>query len=189
MVARKVKVAAAMIKIAALIKKAINKDIYAFVSGPPVAEDERDWSKPEEFAVAVGDTFFVNDYVAILENMEGVKEVDGMALAEGDAAVRASVRVLDRDVSVTMKPVFAIRNREIWSKPEVNNQMRLRLQLTKIDPVSGKFSFSASKGQREFLVMKATEKPHINLLWLGFAMITVGITLAAVRRFRIVGAE
>ena len=171
------------------IKKFWNKDIYAFVSGPPVAEDERDWSKPEEFSVAVGDTFFVNDYVAILENVEGVKEVDGMALAAGDAAARASVRVLDRDVSVTMKPVFAIRNREIWSKPEVNNQMGLRLQLTKIDPVSGKFSFSASKGQREFLVMKATEKPHINLLWLGFAMITVGISLAAVRRFRIVGTE
>jgi cytochrome c-type biogenesis protein CcmF len=171
------------------IKKFWNKDIYAFVSGPPVAEDERDWSRPEEFAVAVGDTFFVNDYVAILENVEGIKEVDGMALAEGDAAARASVKILDRDVSVIMQPVFAIRNREIWSKPEVNNEMGLRLQLTKIDPVSGKFSFSASQGQREFLVMKATEKPHINLLWFGFLLVIVGITLATIRRFRIVGTE
>ena len=171
------------------IKKFWNKDIYAFVSGPPVAEDERDWSRPEEFAVAIGDTFFVNDYVAILENVEGIKEVDGMALAEGDAAARASVRILDRDVSVTMRPVFAIRNREIWSKPEVNNEMGLRLHLTKIDPTSGKFSFSASQGQREFLVMKATEKPHINLLWFGFLLVIIGITLATIRRFRIIGAE
>ena len=171
------------------IKKFWNKDIYTFVSGPPVAEDERDWSRPEEFAVAVGDTFFVNDYVAILEKVEGIKEVDGMALAEGDAAARATVKILDRNVSVNMRPVFAIRNREIWSKPEVNNEMGLRLQLTKIDPVSGKFSFSTSRGQREFIVLKATEKPHINLLWIGFSLMIVGITLATVRRFRIIGAE
>lgn len=171
------------------IKKFWNKDIYTFVSGPPVAEDERDWSRPEEFAVAVGDTFFVNDYVAVLENVEGVKEVDGMALAEGDAAARATVKILDRDVVVKMRPVFAIRNREIWSKPEVNNEIGLRLQLTKIDPIAGKFSFSASRGQREFIVLKATEKPHINLLWIGFLLMIVGITLATIRRFRIVGAE
>jgi cytochrome c-type biogenesis protein CcmF len=169
------------------IKKFWNKDIYAFVSSPPAAEDERDWSRPEEFAVAIGDTFFINDYVAILENVEGVKEVDGMALAEGDAAARASVKVLDRNVSVTMRPVFAIRNREIWSKPEVNNEMGLRLQLSKIDPVAGKFSFTVSRGQREFLVLKATEKPHINLLWIGFLLMVVGITLATIRRFRIAG--
>lgn len=169
------------------IKKFWNKDIYAFVSSPPAAEDERDWSRPEEFAVAIGDTFFINDYVAILENVEGVKEVDGMALAEGDAAARASVKILDRNVSVTMRPVFAIRNREIWSKPEVNNEMGLRLQLSKIDPASGRFSFTVSRGQREFLVLKATEKPHINLLWIGFLLMVVGITLATIRRFRIAG--
>ncbi len=171
------------------IKKFWNKDIYTFVSGPPVAEDERDWSRPEEFSVAVGDTFFVNDYVAILENVEGVKEVDGMALAEGDAAAKATVKVLDRDATVKMRPVFAIRNREIWSKPEVNNELGLRMQLTKIDPASGRFSFSVSRGQREFLVLKATEKPHINLLWIGFGLLIVGITLAAIRRFMILRAE
>jgi cytochrome c-type biogenesis protein CcmF len=169
------------------IKKFWNKDIYAFVSGPPVAEDERDWSRPEEFTVAVGDTFFINDYVAILENVEGVREVDGIQLGEGDAAARASVKVLDRNVSIRMHPVFAIRNREVWSKPEVNNEMGLRLQLAKIDPVSGKFSFTVSRGQREFIVLKATEKPHINLLWFGFLLIIIGITLATIRRFRIVG--
>ncbi len=171
------------------IKKFWNKDIYAFVSGPPTAEDERDWSRPEEFAVAVGDTFFINDYVAILENVEGIKEVDGIALSEGDAAARASVKILDRNVAVTMRPVFAIRNREIWSKPEVNTELGVRLQLSKIDPVSGKFAFTVSRGQREFLVLKATEKPHINLLWIGFFMIIVGITIAAVRRFQLVAAE
>ncbi len=168
------------------IKKFWNKDIYAFVSGPPAPEDERDWSRPEEYSVAVGDTFFINDYVAVLENVEGVKEVDGMALAEGDAAARATVKILDRDVMITMRPIFAIRNREVWSKPEVNNEIGVRMQLSKIDPVSGQFSFSISRGQREFIVLKATEKPHINLLWIGFLMIVIGLTIATFRRFTLI---
>lgn len=171
------------------IKKFWNKDLYAFVSGPPAAEDERDWSRPEEFTVAVNDTFFVNDYVAVLENVEGIREVDGMKLGEGDAAARATVKILDRNVVIRMRPVFAIRDREVWSKPEVNNEIGIRLQLAKIDPVSGKFSFTVSRGQREFIVMKATEKPHINLLWIGFGLIIIGITTATIRRFRIIGAE
>lgn len=170
------------------IKKFWNKDIYTHVRFVTLDED-REWSVPEEFTVAVGDTFFVNDYVAILENVEGVNEVDGMKLNVGDAAARAIVKVLDRNVAVTMRPVFAIRNHEIWSKPEVNTEMGLRMQLTKIDPATGKFTFSASRGQREFIVLKALEKPHINLLWFGFLLVIVGIVLAAVRRFVIVGAE
>jgi cytochrome c-type biogenesis protein CcmF len=171
------------------IRKFWNKDLYAFVSGPPAPEDERDWSRPEEFTVAVGDTFFVNDYVAVLESVEGIREVDGIKLGEGDAAARATVKILDRNVAIRMRPVFAIRDREVWSKPEVNNEIGIRLQLAKIDPASGKFSFTVSRGQREFIVMKATEKPHINLLWIGFLLIIVGITLATIRRFRIIGAE
>jgi len=108
----------------------------------------------------VKDTFFINDYVAILDEVKGVREVDGMALNEGDAAAQATVRILDKDATVTVHPTFVIKNREVWSKPEVNNELGLRIQLNKIDPQSGKFSFTSSRTQREYIVMKALEKPQ-----------------------------
>ena len=169
------------------IKKFWNKDIYAFVTYIMSDDEEREWSPAENFSVAVKDTFFINDYVAVLENVNAVKEVDGMPLGEHDAAAQATVRVLDNEANVIMKPTFVIKEHEIWSKPVVNNQMGLRMQLTRIDPMSGKFEFAVSRGQREFVVLKALEKPHINLLWIGTLLVVVGITIAAFRRFVIAG--
>ena len=51
--------------------------------------------------------------------------------------------------------------------------------------MNGQFSFDISRTQRDFIVLKAEEKPQINLLWIGTAMLVVGMTLAAIRRYRI----
>ncbi|MDP5140824.1 MAG: cytochrome C biogenesis protein, partial [Spirosomaceae bacterium] len=148
-------------------------------------EEDREWGPAEEFNVAMKDTFFLNDYVAILEDVRGVREVDGIKINEGDAAAIATVRVLERDGEKILSPSFVIKNREVWSRPVVSSELGLRIQLTKIDPASGQFSFSVSRGQREFIVLKALEKPQINLLWIGTLLLMIGISIATVRRFRI----
>jgi len=166
------------------IKKFWNKDVYTHVTY--IQDDrEREWGATEDYTVALKDTFFLNDYVAILEEVQGVREVDGMALKEGDAAAMALVRILERDGEKLMRPTFAIKDGEVWSKPEVSNELGLRMQLARIDPTTGKFTFTISRGQREFIVLKAIEKPHINLLWIGTLMLIVGIFMATFRRFRI----
>ncbi len=164
------------------IKKFWNRDVYTHVTFVTTDED-REWGSPEEFNVAMKDTFFLNDYVAILEDVQGVREVDGIELAEGDAAAIATVRILERDGEKILRPSFVIKDREVWSRPVVSNELGLRIQLSKIDPVSGLFSFSVSRGQREFIVLKALEKPQINLLWIGTLLLMVGISIATVRRF------
>jgi cytochrome c-type biogenesis protein CcmF len=166
------------------IKKFWNRDVYTHVTFVTVDED-REWGPAEEFNVAMKDTFFLNDYVAILEDVRGVREVDGMKINEGDAAAIATVRVLERDGEKILSPSFVIKDREVWSRPVVSSELGLRIQLTKIDPVSGQFSFSVSRGQREFIVLKALEKPQINLLWIGTLLLMVGVSIATVRRFRI----
>jgi cytochrome c-type biogenesis protein CcmF len=166
------------------IKHYWNKDIYTNVNYVTNDED-REWSAPESYSVALKDTFFLNDYVAILDDVTGVREVDGIELKEGDAAAQATLRILERDGEKILKPVFAIKDREVWSKPVVSNELGLRAQLTQIDPVNGNFTFSISRGQRDYIVLKAVEKPHINLLWLGIGLLVVGVTLSAIRRFSI----
>ncbi|MFN4085586.1 MAG: cytochrome c biogenesis protein CcsA [Spirosomataceae bacterium] len=166
------------------IKKFANRDIYSHVTYVNVDED-REWSAPETFKVAVRDTFFLNDYVAILDEVVAINEVDGLPLSEGDAAARATLRILERDGEKRLYPTFVIKDREIWSKPEVSLELGLRAQLTEIDPVNGQFSFDISRTQRDFIVLKAEEKPQINLLWIGTAMLVVGMTLAAIRRYGI----
>jgi cytochrome c-type biogenesis protein CcmF len=167
------------------IKNYWNRDIYTHVNYVTTNED-KEWSLPESFTVAMKDTFFLNDYVAILDNVETINEVDGLPIGPGDAAAQATLKILDRDGERIMKPVFAIKNREIWSKPVISNELGVRAQLTSIDPATGKFTFAISRGEREYIVLKAIEKPFINLLWLGTGLLVIGITIAATRRFRII---
>jgi cytochrome c-type biogenesis protein CcmF len=165
------------------IKKFWNRDIYAHVNF--VQDEERDWSMPEEMMASIRDTLFLNDYIAILENVEGIREVDGLQLGAGDAAAKSTLRILTGQGEEIMNPLFVIRGREVWSVPVTSNALGLRIQLTKIDPATNKFTFTVRRTEPEFIVIKALEKPHINLLWLGFGLVVIGLSIATVRRFRI----
>ncbi|KPM47167.1 cytochrome c biogenesis protein CcsA [Jiulongibacter sediminis] len=166
------------------IKRLWNKDIYSHVSYVQ-REEDREWSMPMEYQVALKDTFFLNDYVAILEDVVGVREVDGMEIGPGDAAAMAYVRILERDGEKMMSPTFVIKDNQVWSKPVVSNELGLRIQLSEIDPVNGQFSFSIARSEREYIVLKAIEKPFINLLWLGILLLVIGMFISAYRRFSI----
>ncbi|MGR3812088.1 cytochrome c biogenesis protein CcsA [Jiulongibacter sp. NS-SX5] len=166
------------------IKRLWNKDIYSHVNYVQ-SEEDREWSMPMEYQVAIKDTFFLNDYVAILEDVVGVKEVDGMEIKQGDAAAMAYVRILERDGEKLLSPTFVIKDNQVWSKPVVSNELGLRIQLSQIDPINGSFTFSIARSEREYIVLKAIEKPFINLLWLGIALLVIGMFISTFRRFRI----
>jgi cytochrome c-type biogenesis protein CcmF len=166
------------------IKKFWNRDIYTHVNYVTTNED-KEWSVPENFAVAIGDTFFLNDYVAILDKVEPQSELEGLPLKQGDIAARATVRILNKGEDKMMYPIFAIKDSEVWSKPVTSSELGIRAQLAMIDPASGKFTFAISRGDKDYVVLKALEKPQINLLWMGTALVMIGISLASVRRFKI----
>ncbi len=166
------------------IKKFWNKDVYSHVTYV-VLDEDKEWGLPMDYTVALKDTFFLNDYVAILDDVQGVREIDGMKLEEGDAAAVSTLRILDRDGERIIRPAFVIKSNQVWSKPVTSNELGLRAQLSKIDPLTGQFTFSISRSERDYIVLKAIEKPLINLLWLGIALLVSGISIAAIRRFKI----
>ncbi|MFT4735591.1 MAG: cytochrome c-type biogenesis protein CcmF [Algoriphagus sp.] len=166
------------------IKRFWNKDIYSHVNYVQ-NESEKEWSSPMDYKVALKDTFFLNDYVAILDDVIGIREVDGMQLKPGDAAAQAQLRILERDGEKLLRPNFVIKNNEVWSKPVTSNELGVRIQLTEIDPASGNFTFSIARSEREYIVLKAIEKPFINLLWLGILLFIIGVAFSAYRRFGI----
>jgi cytochrome c-type biogenesis protein CcmF len=54
----------------------------------------------------------------------------------------------------------------------------LRLSLNAVDPTKGKFTFGVSTTQKDYIILKAIEKPFINLLWSGTLLMAVGFGLA-----------
>lgn len=167
------------------IKRELNKDLYSYAMVGSNPRETEEWSPTENFRVAMQDTFFVNDYVAVLENVSRTNAVEGIALTPNDVAVKAQIKILDKEREYFIAPTFAInQDRMVMRKPEVNEELGLRIQFMEIDPKTGTFSFSVNSKQRDYIVMKAVEKPLINVLWVGTLVLVIGFVLATIRRFR-----
>jgi cytochrome c-type biogenesis protein CcmF len=161
-----------------------SNDLYTFVSLAPNLE-EREWSKTEEKKVAMRDTFFLNDYVAILNGAQQIKDVPGVVLGPNDAAVKADIKIIGQDFrEFHIEPTYIIKEGMVAMPPVENEELGLRIRFTNIDPKTGVFSFGVNTTQRDFVVLKAIEKPFINLLWIGTAILVIGLLLAAARRYR-----
>ena len=166
------------------IRHQAGRDTYTFVSSVPDPGAENTWSKTETHSVAVKDTFFLNDYVAILDDVVRTNEVEGMEIGPNDAAVRARVRVLDKNGEHILSPAFIIKDRLVGRRAETSDELGVRIQLNEINPQTGKFTFAVNLTQRDYIVMKALEKPLINLLWIGTLIVVLGFLIATIRRYR-----
>jgi cytochrome c-type biogenesis protein CcmF len=166
------------------IKRNLGFDLYTHVSSILPPADEREWSKPELFKVSKGDTFFVKDYIAIFQNIEAVSSVPGLRLNAGDIAVKGTVEVLGKTRSYKAEPYFIIKDKTLGLIPAEISALGFKVNLSEIDPASGKITLQVSTAQRDFVVMKAMEKPFINVLWLGTLLMIGGFCIAAARRYQ-----
>jgi cytochrome c-type biogenesis protein CcmF len=165
------------------IKRDLTKDLYAHVvdlNDPEKAE----WSEMEEVKVTANQEFFANDYVAALEKVERVFSIGSVKLDSADVAVKASIRVKGEYQDYIAEPIFLIRNRMVGRIPDEVGDLGVQLTLLNIHPETNQFSVGISARQKDYVILKAMEKPLINVLWLGTLMLTAGFSIAMVRRFR-----
>ncbi len=167
------------------ISRNISSDLYTHVSAPMNREVEPEWSKMEEVRIKIGQQFFVNDYVAVLERVERVTEIPGLPLNADDVAVRAHIGIEGEHDRYESEPMFMIRGRsEVGRIPSEVNELGVRIALLNIHPDTNEFTLGINTRQKDWVIIKAIEKPLINVLWLGTGILMLGFTLAMVRRFR-----
>lgn len=165
------------------IKRDLGKDLYAHVvdlNDPEKAE----WTEAEEVRVNANEQFFVNDYVAALEKVERVFSIGSVKLDSADVAVKAHIRVKGEYKDYIAEPIFLIRNRMVGRIPYEIGDLGVQLTLLNIHPETNQFSVGVSTRQKDYVILKAMEKPLINVLWLGTLMLMVGFSMAMARRFR-----
>lgn len=166
------------------ISRAISKDLYTHVSAPMAEEAKDEWEKTEEMNVRLNENFYANDYVAVLESIERIDEVAGVILGGQDVAVKARVRVNGEKRPYFAEPVFLIKDKMVGRIPDEINELGLRIALLSIHPETNDFTLGVSSRQKDWVVLKAVEKPLINVLWMGTLILMTGFTVALVRRSR-----
>jgi cytochrome c-type biogenesis protein CcmF len=80
-------------------------------------------------------------------------------------------------------PIFLIKDKQVGIVPDISLEHGLRVSLQKIDPETGKFTFGINTTQKDYIIMKAMEKPLINVLWLGTLVVMLGFGIALIRRY------
>jgi len=166
------------------IRKYFGKDIYTHVSSIPDPEEETKFSEPVSSVVHMGDTFFAGDHVAILEKVRPVEGFLKQNLGPVEAAVESVIRILGPNgEAFRIKPVFVIRNRQVGILPDVNEDAGVRIALTEIKPESQEFTLVTETFKPDWIILKALEKPGINVLWIGVLVMTTGFGLSVRRRF------
>ncbi|MBS1486341.1 MAG: cytochrome c biogenesis protein CcsA [Bacteroidetes bacterium] len=167
------------------IKRNFDRDIYTHVSLTQNREEEPTWGKPEEVKIKIGQRFFINDYVSVLEEVKRIEKIDGVELTPEDVAVKARVRVEGEHEPFYAEPVFLIRNKtEVGRIPAEINDLGVRVLLANIHPQTGEFSLLCDARQKDWVVIKALEKPYINILWLGTGVLMIGFGLSAARSIK-----
>ncbi|WP_192823145.1 cytochrome c biogenesis protein CcsA [Rufibacter sp. LB8] len=166
------------------VKMFWSKDLYTHVSTIPDPNEEKEWGEMKEYNVKIGDTLILNDYVAILKGIEPAKDTLMLNLKPGDVAVQADMQILGERRTYHAHPIYAIRDRMVGRVPEEIEDLGLRLMLLNINPDKGEFTIGINTSQKDYIILKAMEKPFINILWIGTLVMSLGFVMAIVRHFK-----
>ena len=164
------------------IKKFWGHDIYTHISSVLDPRKEKPWSEAKQSVLSVGDTIFLNDYFAVFRAVEAAHETAGLNLQKGDLALQADMIVYGEKRQYHVHPVFVVRNRMVGSLPDEAEDLGVRISFKGVDPAKGKFTFDVSTTQKDYVILKAMEKPFINLLWSGTLLMAIGFGLSVRQR-------
>lgn len=166
------------------IYRTVKADLYTHVSSVMMPTAEREWSELQELKVTQRQEFFANDYVATIDSLIRVFKVEGVELLDTDIAVKAMIRVQAEHGDYFAEPTFLIRDKMVARFPDEINDLGIRFTLLNIHPETNQFSVGINTRQKDWVVIKAMEKPFINVLWIGTIVLMVGFGVAMNRRSR-----
>lgn len=159
------------------------KDIYVHVSSIPNPKETE--MEPQYFTLNLqqGQSDSVAGYKIMLE---GVVNLTEQAQKEGQIlAAGANLRVWGKDSTYFTNPVYTIgADHKIGMIESDIPPLGLKFAFVKIEPEQKAITIQVEyiPPVNEWVVVKAIEKPMINLLWLGTFVLTFGFGIAIYRR-------
>lgn len=167
------------------IKHALTLDLYAHVSAPMTEEGKEDWSERQEMTVKRNGEFFANDYVAVVENMERIFTLGGEPIDSSFVAIRATLKIQGERQEYFMEPILVLgTNSRGGIIPDEIGDLGLKISLLNINPEKDEVTLGIQERQKNWVVIKAMEKPFVNVLWIGTLVLMAGFSIAGVRRFK-----
>lgn len=167
------------------ISHAATLDLYTHISAPMTDEAKTDWSKREETKVKRNTDFYVNDYVAVVEKLTRLHEIGGTELDSSYVAIQATIKVQGEHKDYFFEPVLLLStNAQGGIVGDEIGDLGLKISLLNVHPETDELTLGIQTRQKNWVVIKALEKPFVNVLWIGTLVLMAGFGIAMTRRFR-----
>ena len=163
------------------ILRSLFKDIYVHVrtfSDPTQAK----WSQEKEVKVHIGESFFMNDYVArIVDVRKSRRWEQEWKLNKNEAAIEAKIEITTQENRYFLYPVFMIKDQHVGRISDELQDVGARVSLTHISPETEQFTIQFQTTQVSWVILEILEKPLINLLWGGVFLMILGCGIGIFR--------
>ena len=158
------------------IKNNFIEDLYVHVRTFPDPKQEIVWKEKDSIVVKIDETFFLNDYVSVLEKIT-TKNINN----KNRFTVEASINIMANNQEYIAKPVYIIEDNKVGLIPDIIDDLGIKIYLSEIIPDSQSFKITFQTTQKNWVIIEAVQKPFINLLWIGFFVLLFGLFLSLFR--------
>ncbi len=162
----------------------LGKDIYVFVSGTSPEEATRPKYAYHDINLKVGDTASIGNTLLYLA---GINELSNRPdLQQYQIAAAANIVAFSRQDTFFVNPIYTIDKENRPGMVEASiKELFLDFAFVDIDPKNGAIRIQVQEQTNPFedqVIIKAIQKPYINLLWLGTFILTAGFMISIYRR-------
>ena len=150
------------------------EDFYVHVRTYPDPDQEVIWSDRDSVYVALNEIFYLNDYVSSVETVK-TKSSD---LESNQFLVEANIKIQAEGQEYIARPAYIIDGNKVGLVPDIIEDLGVKVYLSEILPKQDKFKISFETTQKNWVIIEASKKPLINLMWIGFFIMTFGLYLS-----------
>ncbi len=167
------------------LKRSLTKDLYTHVSSVP-NPSSIEWGETKEIIVKKDSMFFLNGIPASLDSIKREIDMVGLEIDSNDLVVMAYISLHNKSNIEILQPsiVFSKKIGKPLQVFDVNYNAGVIIDLANINQKTGEFTFNYKTTEHDYIILKAIEKPLINILWIGTLVLMLGFGIASYRRYK-----
>jgi cytochrome c-type biogenesis protein CcmF len=160
-----------------------NHDVFTFITSLPDPERNKDTAQFENKNLKVGDSLFYSNGFLILEDVASRNNIPTGDFAPDDVASIAKIKVYSKNnTTYTSEPLLITSKGQSYPLPDTITAESLVLQLNKVEGNQVELGIKESNSILKYITLKAYKFPFINVLWIGTAIMVIGLIMSMVRR-------
>ena len=150
------------------------EDFYVHVRTYPDPDEEVIWSDKDSVYVKTDEIFYLNDFVSSIESIN----TKSNGINSNQFLVEANIRIQAEGQEYVARPAYIIDDNQVGFIPDIIDDLGIKVYLSEILPKEDQFKISFETTQKNWVIIEASKKPFINLMWIGFFIMIFGLFLS-----------